>query len=117
MNTLYITGDMNMLFKTEHIEMIKKGTKTQTRRNWKRRMVKPGGIYKVKTKMLSKDYHCKIKVISVNKEKLFDMNEDDFIAEGYTDPNEFWDIWEKINGKPENICVYVIDFELYEEKT
>ena len=49
-----------MLFKKEHKEMILSGTKTQTRRIWKRPMVKVGGIYKAKLKMMSKDYFAKI---------------------------------------------------------
>jgi len=47
-----------MLFKPEHKEMILNGTKTATRRVWKKPMVKVGGIYKAKTKMLS--VKCKL---------------------------------------------------------
>ncbi|OPY24958.1 MAG: hypothetical protein A4E26_00073 [Methanobacterium sp. PtaU1.Bin097] len=101
-----------MLFKPEHVEMIKNGTKTQTRRNWKRRMVKPGGIYKVKTEMLSKDYHCKIKVTDVRKEMLYGLTVEDAQKEGYNSIEEYEKVWESINGSFDNICVYVIDFEL-----
>ena len=101
-----------MLFKKEHVEMIKNGTKTQTRRVWKKRMVKKNGIYKVKTNMLSKDHHCKIKVLHVGEDCLYNMGPDDFIAEGYTNANEFWKVWEEINGNTDNMKVTVVTFEL-----
>lgn len=47
-----------MLFKKEHKEMILNGTKTATRRVWKKPMVKVGGIYKCKLKMFS--MKCKL---------------------------------------------------------
>jgi uncharacterized protein YqfB (UPF0267 family) len=104
-----------MLFKPEHVEMIRKGIKTQTRRNWKKRMVKPGGIYKVKTQMLSKDYHCTIKVKSCLKERLRDISAFDAMCEGNYTPHEFKEIWMKINGSwDRNMEVYVIDFECVE---
>lgn len=100
-----------MLFKQEHIPMILNGRKTQTRRNWKRQMVKVDGIYKVKTQMLSKEYYCKIKVTKVWKQKLGKMRAS--IYEGYDTLQEYIDIWTKINGSwnPE-MEVYVIDFEV-----
>ncbi len=109
-----------MLFKPEHVEMIKNGTKTQTRRNWKRRMVKVydpehperGGIYKVKTQMLSKDHHCKIRVTDVRREMLYGLTLEDAKKEGYNSIEEYEKVWEEINGSFDNIWVYVVDFEL-----
>jgi hypothetical protein len=103
-----------MLFKPEHIKMIKEGKKTQTRRNWKRRMVKKDGIYKVKTQMLSKEYHCKIKVKDVYKQRLKDIGFCDAVKEGGYSVEEYKEVWERINGSwDDNMEVYVIDFELY----
>jgi hypothetical protein len=107
-----------MLFKPEHIEMIKNGKKRVTRRNWKRRMVKVGGIYKVKTKMLSKDYHCKIKVNDVSKDRLGNMNKLSAMNEGYETVEDYKKVWENINGKNswnDDLKVYVISFELVED--
>lgn len=95
--------------------MIKSGKKTQTRRIWKRRMVKVGGIYKVKTEMLSKEHHCKIKVTAIREEKLLDIPRDDVLKEGYDTFYDFFKVWKDINGDIENVCVYVIDFEVVKE--
>ena len=102
-----------MLFRPKHKHMILIGKKTATRRVWKRPMVKIGGIYKCKTKMLSKDYFAKIKVIKLFKQKLVDMYGDDFSKEGYMSYNEFKEVWEEINGKwNDKQEVYVIEFAL-----
>ena len=34
------------------------------------------------------------------------------IAEGYTNANEFWKVWEEINGNTDNMKVTVVTFEL-----
>ena len=102
-----------MLFKTEHKEMILNGTKTSTRRAWKKPMVKVGGIYKAKLKMISKDYFAKIKVIKLFKQRLGDMDQEDILKEGYSFNYEFMDVWNKINGIYDPILeVYVIEFEV-----
>ena len=87
-----------MLFKKEHKEMILNGTKTATRRIWKKPMVKVGGIYKAKLKMLSKDYFAKIKIVKLYKQKLNDMTEGDAIKEGYDCLRDFEKIWIEISG-------------------
>lgn len=102
-----------MLFKPEHKEMIIKGTKTATRRAWKKPMVKAGGIYKAKLKMLSKDYFAKIKVNAVYRQGLYFMTDEDAKKEGYKNMEDFSNIWIKINGKwNPNLIVYVIEFEV-----
>jgi len=104
-----------MLFKEEHKKMILENRKTQTRRIWKKPRVKVGGIYKAKTKMLSKDYFAKIKVIQLFKQKLADMTHTEVWKEGYSNIIEFQDIWRKINGtwNPHQE-VDVIEFEVVE---
>jgi len=102
-----------MLFKPEHKEMILEGNKTATRRVWKRPMVKVGGIYKAKLKMLSKDYFAKIKVTKLFKQGLYFMTNDDAKKEGYRNIDDFAKIWIKINGEwNPNLIVYVIEFEV-----
>jgi len=104
-----------MLFKQEHKEMIINGTKTATRRNWKKPMVKVGGIYKCKTQMLSKDYFAKIKVLKLYKQALYFMTNEDAIKEGYKDIDEFGKVWIDINGEwYAPLIVYVIEFEVVE---
>jgi len=102
-----------MLFKLEHKEMILNGTKTATRRSWKKPMVKVGGIYKAKLKMISKDYFAKIKVLKLYKQKLKEIMVRDIEKEGYSSLSEFVDIWKKINKNWDgNTEVYVIEFEV-----
>jgi len=110
-----------MIFKPEHKEMILNGTKTATRRAWKKPMVKVGGIYKCKLKMLSKDYFAKIEVTKLYKQRLYDMTEGDAIKEGYDCIRSFEKIWIEINGNWNsritgnwngNQEVYVIEFKL-----
>lgn len=102
-----------MLFKEEHQQLILEGKKTATRRVWKKPMVKVGGIYKVKLKMLSKDYFAKIKVLKLYKQKLKEIMVRDIEKEGYSSLSEFVDIWKKINKNWDgNTEVYVIEFEV-----
>ena len=102
-----------MLFKPEHVDMILAGKKTQTRRAWKRPMAKIGGVYRVKTKMLSKEYHCLIEVVAIRKEKLKLITEADAKLEGYGTVWQYITVWELINGSWDgNQEVYVIDFRV-----
>lgn len=102
-----------MLFKETHVEMILNGTKTQTRRIWKKPMVKVGGIYKAKLKMMDKKYFAKIKVTKFYKQKLKEMVYSDFVKEGYPNYRNFQDIWVKINGEwIPKLEVDVIEFEV-----
>ena len=96
--------------------MILNGTKTATRRVWKKPMVKVGGIYKAKLKMLSKDYFAKIKVTKVYKQRIGSMFLEDYQKEGYTSRGKFIDVWVKINGSwREDLVVDVIEFEVVED--
>ena len=102
-----------MLFKQEHKEMILKGTKTATRRIWKKPMVKVGGIYKAKLKMLSKDYFAKIRVTKLFKQRLGNITLEDCKKEGYDTKTKFINIWVEIHGLwREDLIVDVIEFEV-----
>lgn len=93
--------------------MILNGKKTTTRRDWKKPMVKVGGIYNCKTQMLSKDYFAKIKVTRIYRQGLYFMTDRDARKEGYSNIEEFSKIWIEINGKwNPNLIVYVIEFEV-----
>ena len=106
-----------MIFKPEHVEMIKNGTKTQTRRVWKKRRAKPGAIHQVKTKIYSKTYECKIKINAVSVERLGDITPQDAFKEGGYSINEYKKLWTHINGEWDpDLMVHVIDFELIAEE-
>lgn len=111
-----------MLFKEQHMDMILSGKKTQTRRAWKRPMVKVGGIYKCKLQMLSKEYFAKIKVLKLWQEHIDDCSEEDAIKEGYGCKAHFMKVFEEINPKfLEEILqrkspkIWVIEFKLVED--
>jgi len=106
-----------MLFIHEHVELIKKGIKTQTRRKWKLRMVKPNGIYKVKTQLMSKAHHCMIRVNNVRMERLGDMTDQDAIKAGGCTLEAYKRVWTARNGEwdPE-LLLQVVDFQLVKEE-
>ena len=108
-----------ILFRPEHVEPILAGRKTQTRRIWKRSRCKVGSIHLAKTKMLSKDYFARLKILAVYQEDLGDISEEDARAEGYDDSIEYLDAFFRINRIAEqdqaNWCivpVHVVRFEV-----
>jgi hypothetical protein len=105
-----------MLFKPEYIELIKNGTKTQTRRGWKNRRAKPGGVYKVQLVPFRKDYECKIKIKAVTRERLGDITAESANAEGGFTVEEFKQKWiESSGGFDPDEEVWVIDFRVVDE--
>lgn len=114
-----------ILFKTEHMTKIQRGRKTQTRRVYKERQTKDGGIvdnrgwnegsvHLAKTVMLSKEYFAKLKILNVRKEKLGDISLEDVKREGYETLDEFKSIWKYINKEWDpDMIVWVITFRLY----
>lgn len=90
-----------MLFKPEHIRLIKEGFKTATRRDWKRKMAKVGGVYACQTEMFQPKEDCEvfIKVTDLYRQKLKEMTLRDLAKEGgYTGLEEFKEVWKEING-------------------
>lgn len=106
-----------MLFKPEHVEPILSGRKTQTRRIWKRRMVKSGGVYWAQTKLFDKESRfARIWCCSVHEERLSDITEQDAIEEGYGSVADYLDALNRIHGSiisPDEI-VTVVKFKVYE---
>ena len=102
-----------ILFKSHHVDMIKAGAKTQTRRVWKRPRAKIGSVHKVKTELFSPNYHCLIRIVDVHQERLGDISVSDVWAEGYQTLDEYAEVWTSINGvwDPDQL-VYVVSFEV-----
>ncbi|HNR58662.1 MAG TPA: ASCH domain-containing protein [Methanothrix sp.] len=102
-----------ILFQPEHVEMIRTGRKTQTRRLWKRPRAKVGSIQLIKTQMISPLNFGSVEVMNVYHEPLGSMTDADAKAEGYDTLEEFRAVWERINGPgswdPET-WVYVVEF-------
>ena len=76
------------LFQKNHIDMIRKGTKTQTRRNHKRARAKVGAIHQCRTELFGPP-HCHIRVTRVWQERLGDINYADAHQEGGYSPYDY----------------------------
>ena len=103
-----------MLFKEEHIEKIKNGTKTATRRVWKFNHARENGIYAIQSRMFQPWRECpKIRAVKVYDQPLGDMTEEDANKEGGYTLAEFKDLFEDITGDKwdDNQVVTVVEFE------
>ena len=102
-----------MLFKPYLVEPILKGAKTETRRLWKRCLVKVGGNYKAKTNFRSNSAFATIKIAYIRREKLGTVNSDDAKKEGCRSLNEFKRIWIDSHGSWQpDTQIFVIGFQL-----
>lgn len=116
-----------MLFKPRHIDAIREGEKTVTRRVWADNYPRPNvgsvliaaydrdDLDKSPMFTTAEEADCFIRVLEVRQERLGEMTDEDARAEGdYDDLDAFREGWEEINGegswKPEQI-VDVIEFE------
>ena len=105
-----------ILFKPEHVDMILSGRKTQTRRIWKKPRAKVGAVHLAKTKMLSREYFAKLRILDVYREFPSDISDDDARAEGYDDASAYLTAFRRINhlsAVPDK-TVFVVKFEVIE---
>ena len=105
---------MGLIFKKEHIPLITRRLKTQTRRRH-RNVLKAGRVYSVKTNYFTTTGH-RVRITRVRRERLGDISEEDALAEGGYTVEEFVDVWRRINGSwdpDDEIIVY--EFELVED--
>jgi len=105
-----------LLFKPEHVEAIKSGRKTQTRRLWPHGCrVKVGSIHQCRTRMLdASSTFARIRILRVWRERLLDISEADAHAEGYLSREAYWTAFVRINGPlaEPNPLVWVVEFEV-----
>ena len=98
------------LFKPEHVPKILNGTKTMTRRIWKRNRANVGSIHQARTELFGKPFTF-LKVLKRFDERLGDISDIDCIKEGYQNREDFKNIWIKINGSwNPDIIVKVTEF-------
>lgn len=108
-----------LLFKPEHVPLILDGTKTETRRIWKKARVRVGSLQKAKTKLMSKDFFAILRITDVHREVFQSITEEGALAEGgYTRDayiRKFFEINPKISkltdGGKIPFNVWVVKFE------
>jgi hypothetical protein len=107
---------MTLLFKPRHIDTIRDGTKTATRREWANNYTRPseGDIRMAVTEMFTSDEECDcyLRITDVYQEPLGEMGHADARKEGGYDMADFREAWRQINGDwdPE-LVVDVVEFE------
>jgi uncharacterized protein YhfF len=106
-----------MLFREPgHIEAIREGAKTVTRRDWADNYNRPneGSVHQATTAMFTSDAECDcfIRIEAVYQQPLGEMTDEDARAEGGYDMADFREAWLRINGEwdPEQV-VDVVEFE------
>lgn len=108
-----------MLFKDYHIEQIRDGEKTVTRREWSDDYNPPveGGVYRATTNLFvpHEECDCYIRVLDVYDQSLGEMTDEDAREEGdYESVGEFRTGYERVYGEgtwdPEKV-VTVVEFE------
>ena len=103
-----------MLFKPEHLEQIRAGKKTVTRRDWERRQVREGGVYIASDEMFTShdDADCYIRVTAVYEEPLGELTPEQADREGGYTVGEFETVWREIHGSYDaEAVVTVVEFE------
>lgn len=107
-----------LLFRPEHVNLILHGTKTQTRRIWKRRRVREGSAHLCYTRPpfarpAGKPF-ARVYIEHVRTEPLLDISEHDARAEGYENVGAYLEAFARINrigpGDLAGLSVYVVQF-------
>lgn len=111
---------MSILFKDRHIDAIRNGTKTATRRDWADNYARPspGDIRMAVTEMFTPEEECDcfIRVTDVYQQPLGEMTEEDAQKEGGYEMADFIEAWEEINGEWDpDLEVDVVEFEYVDE--
>ncbi len=109
---------MSILFRPRHVEAIRDGRKTATRRLWADTYPRPrdGSVRAAVTELFTplEEATCFIRITNVYREPLGEMTPEDARKEGGYDLDEFRAAWEEINGEgswdPDQV-VDVVEFE------
>ncbi len=98
-----------ILFKSEHVEPILSGRKTQTRRMGKRRW-RIGAIHECRTALFGEPF-AKVRILGVRQEQLGDISDADVRREGYDSVADYIQVFKRIYGRwnPEKL-VWVVSF-------
>jgi len=102
-----------VLFKQYLVEPILNGTKTETRRLWKRCLVKVGGTYKAKTNFRNSSAFATIMITYIRKERLGNIDAYGVEKEGCKSFDEFKQNWmDSYSSWQPDAQVFVIGFRL-----
>ncbi len=102
-----------MLFKPEHVPLIQRKKKTQTRRTGKKRWT-VGKIYQARTSFKKgEEPFAYLRITGLHQEFLWQITPEDARREGYPNVRAYKKIFKRIYGfwKPHEL-VWVVDFEL-----
>ena len=105
--------NMGLIFKKEHIDLVLKGIKTQTRRRHQYPL-KAEKIYDIKKDWYHKTGH-KILITKVYRQRLGDITPEEAMKEGGYTVREFIEVWIRINGSwdPDEV-VWIYEFKVIE---
>jgi hypothetical protein len=110
-----VEGDA-MIFREEHIRLILKGKKTQTRRRHVR-ILKVGRVYRIQRSWYEWTDIC-ILIIRSFQQRLGDITDEEAWREGGYTVEEFRKVWEEINGSWDPLeVVWVYEFRIYQPRT
>lgn len=102
-----------MLFKRYLIKPILDGKKTETRRLWKRPLVKVDSAYSARTNFRKNSVFATIKITYIKRERLGAINYNGIKKEGCRSLEEFKKIWIDIYGSWQPSAeVFVIGFQV-----
>ena len=102
-----------ILFHPEHVHPILDDLKVKTRRLGTKRW-NVESVHKAKTEMIKKDYFALLRVLTMHREPLGAMTEQDAWEEGGYTLSGYKKEWEKINGQGSwdpDLVVWVVQFE------
>ncbi|MEM4635735.1 MAG: ASCH domain-containing protein [Candidatus Nitrosocaldus sp.] len=104
-----------LLFNRCLVEPILAGRKVETRRVWKRCLVKPNRVYSASTDYSRDGIFAHLYIKYVKKQRLGEMSDEDAMLEGFSSLEEFKDVWIEcygIDSWDPMLEVYVIGFRV-----
>ena len=110
-----------ILFKSESMEKILAGEKSQTRKLWDRPRAKEGSehLFYLRPPMTGERPFARALITRVWRQQLGEMEEEEARAEGYASVQAFLDAFQQINGRKikgdlRQVQVYAVEFQLLE---
>ncbi|GBC73579.1 hypothetical protein HRbin04_00982 [archaeon HR04] len=109
-----------LLFNRCLVEPILTGRKVETRRVWKRCLVKPNRVYTASTDYSRDGIFARLYIKYVKRQRLGEMSDEDAMLEGFSSLEEFKNVWigcYGIDSWDPMLEVYVIGFKVVDVAT